>query len=502
MGKQRSGAPLRPLQSAALGYVSGVLWYAGNCYWIYQTMHLYGGLPNLASFGIVILFSLYLGLYQALFGWIIGLLRTSYAARVAICISPLAWVAVELARARITGFPWDLLGYTLVDNLVLNRLASWTGVMGLSLVVASVNALWLVRLPAARRGPRSLGSRYLGPGVALLLVGLATLAAGSMHFPASPAGSIATLLQENLNVGSDTEAPPIHETREQMLAAFTALSFHPLVEVPGQGAEATYVPASSMPQLPRAKLIAWPEAPTSFVDSDPAFRQAIGAVARRADAPVVVNSVTFGPRNPDGHYSMYNSASFFLPDGTYGGRYDKMHLVPFGEYTPYKPLFFFAGHLLDDLPFIPGTQRTLLTAQGRRYGVFICYESIFGNDIRRFAQNGAQVLVNISDDGWYGDTSAPFEHMDMVRMRAIENSRWVLRSTNTGITAAIDPMGRVTARLPRHVRSSLDVFFAYRNNVTFYSQHGDWLAWLCVVVTALLCAAGYARRLRRSSGRE
>jgi apolipoprotein N-acyltransferase len=197
-----------------------------------------------------------------------------------------------------------------------------------------------------------------------------------------------------------------------------------------------------------------------------------------------------GPVNPDGHYSLYNSATFFLPDGTYAGHYDKMHLVPFGEYTPYKPIFFFVGHLLDDLNFIPGTRHRTLDSDGHHYGVFICYESIFGDDMRHFALDGAEVLVNISDDGWYGDTSAPWEHLDMVRMRAIENGRWILRATNTGITAAVDPYGRITAEMPRHIRSSMEVRFGYRDALTFYTRHGDWFPWLCAVVAiALLLGA-------------
>jgi len=199
---------------------------------------------------------------------------------------------------------------------------------------------------------------------------------------------------------------------------------------------------------------------------------------------VVANAITLGPVNPDGHYSLYNSATFFLPDGSYAGHYDKMHLVPFGEYTPYKPIFFFVGHLLDDLNFIPGTTHRLLASANHRYGAFICYESIFGSDMRHFALDGAQVLVNISDDGWYGDTSAPWEHLDMVRMRAIENRRWVLRATNTGVTVAIDPLGRVTAQMPRHIRSSMQAAFGYSDNVTFYSRFGDWFGWLCAGITA------------------
>jgi apolipoprotein N-acyltransferase len=247
---------------------------------------------------------------------------------------------------------------------------------------------------------------------------------------------------------------------------------------------------------PPTQLIAWPESPAPFVESDQIFRHSLEELAVLAKAPVVANAITVGPVAADQHYSLYNSATFFLPDGTYAGHYDKMHLVPFGEYTPYKPLFFFVGHLLDDLNFIPGTQHKLLRYGGRQYGVFICYESIFGEDMRRFALDGAQVLVNISDDGWYGDTSAPWEHLDMVRMRAIENHRWILRATNTGVTAAVDPYGRVTATLPRHVRSSLDVMFAYEDGLTFYTQHGDWFAWLCAVVTMVLLLGGMLTRRR------
>jgi apolipoprotein N-acyltransferase len=168
--------------------------------------------------------------------------------------------------------------------------------------------------------------------------------------------------------------------------------------------------------------------------------------------------------------------------------------VPFGEYTPYKPLFFFVGHLLDDLVFVPGTHRTLLEDGGHRYGVFICYESIFGDDLRNFARTGAEVLVNISDDGWYGDTSAQWEHLDMVRMRAIENHRWIIRATNTGITASIDPYGRVIATLPRSIRSSIDVGFGYRDDMTFYTRHGDWFAWVCAITTIVWLALALGGR--------
>jgi apolipoprotein N-acyltransferase len=144
--------------------------------------------------------------------------------------------------------------------------------------------------------------------------------------------------------------------------------------------------------------------------------------------------------------------------------------------------------------FVPGLQRSLFETRGKKYGVFICYESIFGDDIRRFVDDGSQVLVNISDDGWYGDTSAPWEHLDMVRMRAIENNRWVLRATNTGLTAAIDPYGRITASMPRHIRGSIEVAFGYREELTFYTRHGDWFAWICALVSAAMLAMSFMGR--------
>jgi apolipoprotein N-acyltransferase len=221
-------------------------------------------------------------------------------------------------------------------------------------------------------------------------------------------------------------------------------------------------------------------------------------LARTAGAPVLADDISLGPRREDGSYSLYNSASFFKADGAYGGRYDKIHLVPFGEYVPFKPFFFFTGHLLDGLPFVPGTQRRVFDTGGHSFGVFICYESIFGDEIRQFVSAGAQVLVNVSDDGWYGDTSAPWEHLDMARMRAIENDRWLLRATNTGVTAAIDPEGRITESMPRHLRGSVLVSFGYNTYETFYTRHGDWLAWICAAVILVLLGLGILRSRKRT----
>ena len=436
-------------------------------------MYLYGGIPKPLSFGILILFSLYLGLYHAAFGALLVWFRRITSPEAALLVAPFLWVSIEMARSRITGFPWDLLGYAQVDNLSLIKLAPWTGVMGLSFLIAAVNAIWL--FPMLSKQKRL---SLISCAAAFVFVSWTIVSSHSVNWKEASPGS-AVLLQENLGVG--TEEANSQESKDQMLRAFSWLSEHPT-----QG-------TSTSPQL-----IIWPEAPTSFVDTDPILRQAMSKLAQDMKAPVIVNDVSFAERNPNGRYDLYNSASFYRPSGSYAGRYDKMHLVPFGEYTPYKPLFFFVGHLLDDLPFIPGTKRTVFDVDGGHYGVFICYESIFGDEIREFAKNGAQVLVNISDDGWYGDTSAPWEHLDMARMRAIENHRWLLRATNTGITTVINPLGQTMETLPRHTRGALVAHFAYENDLTFYTRYGDWFAWssVAIVVLALAVGEGRARFMR------
>ncbi|HWB32301.1 MAG TPA: apolipoprotein N-acyltransferase [Acidobacteriaceae bacterium] len=503
LGVGNSEKPLRIRDGALLGYCAGFLWYLGNCYWIFRTMHYYGGISEPVSAGILVLFCLYLGLYHALFGSIVAALRCSPLGRTgALFLSPFAWVAVELARSRITGFPWDLLGTAQVDNLVLTRIAPVTGVYGLSFVVAAVNALWLARFTLRERRY----TRVVLAAVCAVIVIVYVVALRRFSRPVHEGTqAIATLVQQNLEVGqaASTAGPPLSE--QQKLEQFSQLSlFPPMSYCAGipelSSTQCIHVvqamPDNSPSQPAITNLIVWPEAPNDFFERDPAFRSAISGLARTARAPVIAGDIGVDPAHsaPSGYY-LYNSAEFIQPDGFIAGRYDKMHLVPFGEYTPYKQLFFFAGSLLQNVGlFEPGTQRTVFLTGGHRYGTFICYESIFPDEVRRFVGLGAEVLVNISDDGWYGDTSAAWEHLNMVRMRAIENHRWVLRATNTGVTAAIDPYGRVTRSVERHQRTALRAGFDFEHDVTFYAAHGDWFAYLCSAVTAIALGLSLRRR--------
>jgi apolipoprotein N-acyltransferase len=495
LANDKTGNPLTLRQGAALGYACGFLWYLGNCYWIYQTMYLYGGLAKPIAAGILVLFCLYLGLYHALFGTLIAAFHKRFGRQVALLLVPFAWVAVELARARITGLPWDLLGISQVDNPLLTRLAPYTGAYGLSFLIAAVNALWLIRVRIRERRFTRLTLTIAGVVIIVLYVtGLRVITKPK----ASLTTATATLVQENLEVGAANTGP--QPTTQQFLESFSYLSRYPsprfLLGIP----ELPSTPSvyllrqnsaggtdSSEPTPTPADLIVWPESPAPFQDLDPQFRASMSALAREAHAPVIVGNIGFEPNpNVKSGYTPYNRASFIEPDGTFAGHYDKMHLVPFGEYVPYKEFFFFAKNLLNEVgSFEPGTERTVFKTGGHAYGVFICYESIFGDEIRQLPQQGAEVLINISNDGWYGDTSAPWQHLNMVRMRAIENHRWILRATNTGVTGSINPYGRVTAAAPRHQRTSIRVHFAYENDLTFYAARGDLFAYACAFITTL-----------------
>jgi len=172
-----------------------------------------------------------------------------------------------------------------------------------------------------------------------------------------------------------------------------------------------------------------------------------------------------------GAEEIFNSAVLISPQGAVAARYDKVHLVPFGEYVPFKQVLSFAKSLTAEVGnFTSGNDRVPLNLGNHKVGVFICYESVFPGEVREFPLHGAEVLVNISNDGWFGDTGAPWQHLNMARMRAIENNRWLLRSTNTGVTAVVDPFGRVVAQAPRNERTVLDAGYGRNSGTTFYTR--------------------------------
>jgi len=459
--------PARPLQGFLLGYACGILWYGGSCYWVYSTMKQYGGINGAGAAGLLLLFCLYLGLYHGLFGLITSLLAR-HSFRTALVSAPFVWVAVELARTRISGFPWDLLGISQVDNVPLARIGRITGVYGVSLEIMVVNAAFAAAFLVRQNRRNSL---LLAAVAAAFVLQIARW----MPVPEASADRAAVLVQENIPVLDSTDW-----TRQYFQDTLSNL-----IQVSQQ------LPAGE--RLRHPDLIVWPESPAPFYSGDPFFRNALSDLARNTHSWVLAGNigvVSLGMSSQNASAAsqnaseIFNTASLVSPDGDWGEHYDKVHLVPFGEYVPFKQWLSFAGGLTKEVgDFSRGMSRAPLQAGDDKLGVFICYESIFPDEVRRFAKEGAQVFVNISNDGWYGDSGAYAQHLKQARMRAIENDRWLLRDTNTGVTASIDPYGRIVASVPRKIRTALIAPYGLISETTFYTRHGDWLAFACAIIS-------------------
>jgi apolipoprotein N-acyltransferase len=488
----------RPLRRGFLiAYFCGVLWYLGNCYWVRDVMMQYGDMPPMAPMLLLLGFSLVLGLYFGLFGLGVVLVRRATGStRLALAAAPILWTALELAAARITSVPWDQLGYSQVDNALVNQLAPWTGVYGISFLLVAVNALLTGGVLLERCPQKPCCDRRLwGIAGGVLLVGGA---AGLFLAPPAPAPTAtAVLIQPNLDVGGDNDWQGPEWSRHiaefKRLAEERCKSF--IAGIPQTGAPQGQIPCPSAATPP--DLIAWPESPAPFFEVEARFQQSMVTLARQEQSPLVVGSIGMDFSAEDQSWREYNSAQVLSAGGARVGRYDKIHLVPFGEFVPFQRLLFFAHKLTGKVSrFTPGGEHKVFLLNGHSYGVFICYEAVFADEVREFARRGAEALVNISDDGWYGDTSAPWQHLNMARMRAIENRRWILRDTNNGVTAAIDPYGRVRQSILRHQVDALPAAYGFRSDVTFYTAHGDVFAWACVLLSLLL-AAWSGRKLLR-----
>lgn len=469
--------PAKPLQAFLLAYASGILWYAGTCYWIYDTMHQYGGLSAPFALLALFLFCLYLGLYHGFFGLLLSLAAgPGRDNRIVLVAAPFLWVAVELARTLVTGFPWNLLGTAQVDNISLSRITTWTGVYGVSFEIMLVN----VAVAAAFLVPKKKRSMLLLASLAAAAV----LQAGRfVEPPVVPADRAALLVQENIPVDATWTRDNFQRTLRE-LASLTIKAASS---------------AGSDSKAAKVDLIVWPESPAPFLTADPLFREPVGEMASNAHTWVLTGAIgnVAAMHSSTSASEVFNSAALISPKGDWVARYDKIHLVPFGEYLPFPRLFSFAGGLTKEVgSFQMGSSRAPLVAGDKKLGVFICYESVFPGEVREFSDKGAEVLVNLSNDGWYGDSGAYAQHLNQTRMRAIENDRWILSATNTGVTASIDPYGRTVARLPRKQRAALMAPYALTSVTTFYTRHGDWFARLCAIISVAALLTRFALHTR------
>jgi apolipoprotein N-acyltransferase len=451
----------RWVQGFWLGYVGGAVFLSGSCYWFVGVMQGYGHLNPVVAVGVLVLFVTVFSTFYGVFGLVETVVarRSIYAALI---LSPFLWVAAELARTYlVTGFPWNLLGYA-VRPVGLEQVASVTAVYGLSFLAVATSALaaWLLLEPG-----RKVCRVALAGWVMVLLSANWLL----QPPPALPEPNVAVLVQPDIPLGEDAMDNWMPWTNPAPLNSLVEDSVEAVRE------------SDPTPSVP--PLLVWPESSAPFLyGRDPVFRGAIQSTAKQANAYVISGTVTFAGQ---GNSRPQNAAVLLSPAGELLLHYVKIHLVPFGEYVPWWAFPGKVGKITAEVgDFVPGKSVQVARTPEGVIGIFICYEAIFPQLVRKFAAHGAGVLVNISDDGWYGDTSAPFQHFEMARFRAIESGRFLLRGTNNGITAVIDPYGRVRKEIPRNQRGILTGHFRYLSKKTFYTEYGDVFAWSCVAVAA------------------
>ena len=460
----------RPRQAALGGLLYGAAFYFTTVPWIYTVMRVHGHLDPPAALGVLSAMVAILSLFTAAFACGIAFLGRR-SASLACSAAPFLWVALELGRTHMPhlGFPWNLLGYTAAPSLAMVQLASITGIYGLSFLVAGYNALLVWAVKASTKTNRRPVAILASVTVVLVVVAVI----GPRFVPQESPTRVARLVQTN----------------------FPQSTSYPADWLERHAGELDELERISLaPPLAKPALLIWPEVPAPFSLQDPPFAERAQRIARAWNGEFLLGVVDW-KRQPNGRLEPYNSAALLGANGSVLFLYDKIHLVPFGEYVPLRQWLTFAKKLTADIgDFHTGTQYEVAELPGGRAGVFICYEVIFPGEVRRFVGNGATLLVNLSNDGWFLGSAAPAQHLAQARVRAVENRRWLLRGTNTGYTVSIDPYGRTVAELAPNVRGALDAPYGFRSDLTLYARFGDWLGWLCVVCSVLFLGVAVFRR--------
>jgi apolipoprotein N-acyltransferase len=454
------------------GFVHGLIFVLTCVPWIAEVLSVHGGMSGAAGWGVLLVIATVWAASIGLFAWVVQRLSVRSLA-LALAGAPFLWISTEVFRTYLPeiSFPWALLGYAPAENAALLQVTTVTGIYGLSFLAAASNALLLW----SDCGEAADTRRRLGIVGAVAVVLLVTMGAGPRFVPQAEAHHLARIVQpnfpENLQYTGDWYAE-----HKADLADLEVLSLRP------------------SPDGRRADLLIWPEAPAPFSFEDPHFGPFISHLAMEFHHPVIVGVIEWKPgaERPNGAQQSvlvpYNSAAMLNELGQRTFSYDKMHLVPFGEYEPFPFFHQVVTSVSEEVGgFHKGKNRAVgRFSDGNTFSVFICYEAIYPGEVRSFADRGAQLLVNISNDGWFGTSEAAEQHLRMARVRAVENRRWLVRDTNSGISASIDPYGNVTRVLRRDVRGAADLAYDFRTDQTLYTRFNDWFAWMCVAVSAIL----------------
>jgi apolipoprotein N-acyltransferase len=467
-----------PKQAFRAGMVLGVTYFFGTLYWIYHSINHYGGVSLIGSVAIVVLLCLYLSLYTGVFALLFSttIRRTKLPA---LLLAPAFWVVLEFLRSYIfTGFPWSSIGYSQYKFLGIIQIADITGIYGISFLVVAVNgALADIFLIKRRTGDMPLFPlSYTVIGFAVLAVFVIfTVVYGQVRLRQERPGQQfrASVIQGDIE--QDKKWDPSYQ--DDVMGIYKNLSLEA---------------SSSSPSL-----IVWPEtAVPFFFGSEKRYTEDLIDFERRLDSYLLFGSVLVKGKT-DHKYLLSNSAVLLDKSGRVSYVYDKIHMVPFGEYIPLHKILFFINKLVVGIgDYTPGDQYLKAVTPFGQFATLICYEIIFPGLVRKFYANGGDFMVTITNDAWFGRTTGPYQHFSMAVFRAVENRKPVIRAANTGVSGFIDSNGRIISRTGIFQRLVLTENVRTDRTRSFYSKYGDLFTYVWIIFSVVLLTNVFSRTRR------
>ncbi len=469
--------------SLILGGLSGMVHFATLLYWLVGTMNIYGYLPLWLSVIIFIPLVFYLSLYVAAFAGLVSVFCSG--SFFSLFLIPVFWVSLEYVRSfALTGFPWGLIGYTQFTQLKLIQISDIFGVYGVSFVIVLTNAVIFFGLLYLKK-EKYQGYDISARKVILSFVMMASVIALIIGYGNACLKSADKMMAESEKLNVAVIQGNIEQSAKWDLK-FRIDTIEKYIRLSEQACEA------------HPDLVVWPETATPFyfkynIEMTKMVLQAMRAMGTY----FVVGSpaVEFA----ESHEYFYNSAYLVTPDGDIAARNDKVHLVPFGEYVPFKKWLPFINHLVAQVgEFKAGKKGDTLKWAPADIGVLICYEVIFPELARESVANNAGLLVNITNDAWFGNSSAPYQHFSMAVFRAVENRRSLIRAANTGISGFIDPAGRVLSQSGLFKDAAMTYSVpVIKKHTSIYTRYGNLFVLGCFIVLAVIIMIKLARQVVR-----
>ncbi|MBI5892995.1 MAG: apolipoprotein N-acyltransferase [Deltaproteobacteria bacterium] len=456
----------KPFERFLIGFICGIVFFLGTVYWVVNSMTNYGGVPVWASVLVLLLLVIVLSLYPAVFGYLAFSLQPS---AFSLLLVPCLWVSLEYIRTFLfTGFPWVLLGYSQTTFLPIMQIADITGVYGVSFLVVMVNVFLfkIIRYFSDGKDSPPIKEGILVFSILILALGYGYFRIGQIDKVTKNWKQFKVGIAQG-NIDQAHKWDPAYQ--EETISIYKNLS----MDMANKNID----------------LIVWPETATPFwLQSDEKLGPIVFDVAKTLSVNLITGSPSYRYSLDGLTTNYFNSVFLISKKGEISGRYDKVHLVPFGEYVPLKRFLPFEKLVAGIGDFSAGKDVEPLSLNSDTFGVLICFEIIFPHLARKFLNQGADFLITVTNDAWFGKSSAPYQHLSQSLVRSIENRVFLVRAANTGISAVIDPVGRITKKSGIFTRESLidTISLKEKSFKTFYTRYGDVFAIGCVVVSIIV----------------